>query len=123
MFNRPEEMIMAILALLWLGFQYWLAAWATGATVFYTFMITGLVALWTLAAFFFWKKDLIYRYFPIFLGLLVACWTPWLNYLAAGAAVWYTGWMFKATLVIMPIVVGYAWLSKRNHQRRMRGEI
>lgn len=67
-----------------------------------------------------------------FLGCLVACWWPMLDWLAvkdiivpnseAAAIVvakpWYAGWIFKSFLALLPVVAGYAfkWKKSRNVQ-------
>lgn len=134
MFKRPEELIMAIFALLWVGLAYFVAGWATAASVKYTWWITGLNLVWVVVAFLLWQADRIRLIYPILLGALVLCWTPWLDWFmvrhvvpAADGSVllparpWYATWTFKLVLTILPIIGGYVWQWRRHRQRQWRG--
>ncbi|MCG7657381.1 hypothetical protein [Wielerella bovis] len=128
MFQKPEEIIMAILAVLWVALNYYAAGIATAASLKYTFLISGCVLLWTIVSFWLWRSERILRLYPVLLGLFIGCWTFWLNYFAQGktaadgSTIWYaTGW-FKLILVIVPIVASYAWLWRRQHQRKLLGK-
>ncbi|MDK4564548.1 hypothetical protein [Kingella kingae] len=136
MFKRPEEVIMAILALLYLVLTYFLAGWATAASVKYTFLILGFNAVWAIAAFLLWQADRIRWLVPLLLGVLVLCWTPWLDWFmlrdvlpAADGSVllpprpWYATWWFKGILALIPVVAGYIWQYKRHHHRKINGLI
>lgn len=116
MFRRPEECLMALLAILWLGAHYWLAALLTSASVFYTFFITGLVALWTIVLFWLWHKDWIYPILPAGVGLWLGCWIPILSFWANGEITWYNNIWFKVLVVSVPIVLGY--LKRYQHQHK-----
>lgn len=135
MFSKPEELIMAILGALWTVVTYFLAAYVTSANVKYVVLITGLTAIWSVVSFFLWKFDRWLFLWPILLGLLVACWTPWLDWFALrGVATvsneallvvqkpWYAGWTFKGILIVIPIILGYLLKIRAHRQRRLNGQ-
>ena len=136
MFRQPEEWLMAVLAVIWVGIHYFLAGWATAASAKYTLMITFFHALLALLAFLLWQRDKVQHILPLLLGLWVLCWTPWLDWFmlrdivpAADGSVllpprpWYALWWFKLLLVLVPVVGGYAWQWKRARKRKMHGLI
>ncbi|MDK4684737.1 hypothetical protein QDY72_06030 [Kingella negevensis] len=97
MFNKPEEILMAILAAIWMGANYYLAALATSAMPKYTFMITIAVVVWT-------------------------CLTFWLDWFTQGVnpAPWYATWWFKLILVALPIVGFYGKEWANRHKRQLK---
>lgn len=120
MFNKPEELIMAILFVLWVGLNYMAAAYATGASVKYVLLITGFTTLWSLVSFLLWQAGRVNGLYPILVGAWVACWWPWLDWFAVRGVVptgdilvvvkpWYASWWFKLMLTALPIVGGYAY--------------
>ena len=135
MFDRPEELIVAVLAAVWLAITYFLAAWATLSSFKYTLMITFFTALWLLVFFQLWRKEEAFLFYPILLGLLVACWCPWLDWYMLHSVApdanstsvivlnkpWYARWTFKLLLIVLPILAGYAWEHRRRRQRKMTG--
>lgn len=119
MFNKPEELIMAILFAIWVGLTYVLAAY-TGVGVSTIFWVTGCTAVWAFAIFLLWKKGkLTAATYPLVLGALVACWWCWLDgWAIRGGAVetalpWYTSWWLKLLLSTIPVVLGYSYEWKK----------
>ncbi|CNP51870.1 Uncharacterised protein [Neisseria gonorrhoeae] len=55
MFKRPEEIIVLILAVLWIAGTYFLAA-LFGADAYTVLKITALTLLWSAASFLLWQK-------------------------------------------------------------------
>lgn len=135
MFSKPEELIMAVLGALWVVATYFLSSYATAGSTKYVLLITALTALWAVISFLFWKFDRWMFLWPLLLGLLAACWTPWLDWFAlrdvlaaSGDALlvvqkpWYAGWIFKGMLICVPMVLGYVYQFRRQHQRRLAGK-
>lgn len=135
MFKRPEEIIVLVLAVLWVVLTYFLAAFC-GADAYTVMLITGLTLIWTAVCFRFWQKGWERKIWPVFLGSLVVCWWPMLDWLAvkdiivpnseAAAIVvakpWYADWIFKSFLALLPVVAGYAFKWKRSrHVRNLAG--
>lgn len=128
MFKRPEELIMAVLAVLWVVFTYFAADYF-GAPAETSLLITTLTAIWALVFFLLWQKNRTAWLWPLFLGLLVACWWPFLDWFAikdiviTGAQAdtiliakpWYASWVFKAIIAVLPVIGGYAvkWKIRR----------
>ena len=81
MFKRPEEIIVLVLAVLWVVLTYFLAAFC-GADAYTVMLITGLTLIWAAVCFRFWQKGWERTIWPVFLGCLVACWWPMLDWLA-----------------------------------------
>lgn len=135
MFDRPEEILMAVLAALWVVVTYVLAS-LLGASAKYIWLITGLTGVWSLVAFLLWQGNRTHLLWPILLGLLTACWWPYLDWLvlrdiapaaadASGVLVlqkpWYASWTFKLILSVLPILAGYAWKFHASRQRKLKG--
>lgn len=136
MFDRPEEILMAVLAALWIVVTYVLVSFF-GASAKYIWMITGLTAVWSLVSFLLWQGNRTHLLWPVLLGLLVACWWPYLDWLvvrgvAPAAAAgntdiivlqkpWYASWPFKLILAALPVIGGYAWKIHATRQRRLKG--
>ncbi|MCD0217583.1 hypothetical protein LN386_26860, partial [Enterobacter hormaechei subsp. steigerwaltii] len=63
MFKRPEEIIVLILAVLWIAGTYFLAA-LFGADAYTVLKITALTLLWSAASFLLWQKNLSRHIWP-----------------------------------------------------------
>lgn len=135
MFDRPEEILMAVLAALWVVATYVLASFF-GASFKYIWLITGLTGIWALVSFLLWQADRAHLLWPILLGLLVACWWPYLDWIAirnigpsaadvGGMIVlqkpWFASWTFKLILSALPIIGGYCWKFHALRQRKLKG--
>lgn len=70
MFKRPEEIIVLILAVLWIAGTYFLAA-LFGADAYTVLKITALTLLWSAASFLLWQKNLSRHIWPLLLGCLL----------------------------------------------------
>ncbi len=126
MFSKPEEVIMACLAALWVVLTY-VAVRFTGhwGTVL---AVTGFTALWATVVFLLWQAGKIEKLYPLALGGLVACWWSVLDWFAlrgvtvpAGDVLvmqkpWYASWWLKLTLSAIPVVLGYVRMW-RNSQK------
>lgn len=131
MFKRPEEILVLILAICWLVCTYFLAAYL-GADAYTVLTITGLTLLWAAASFKLWQRNLSRHIWPLFLGFLVACWWPYLDWLAVKdiavsdsgsqavliAKPWYASWTFKIILALIPTAAAYAFKWKQSKKRR-----
>lgn len=113
MFNKPEELIMAILFAIWVGLTYVLAAY-TGVGISTILWVTGSTAVWAVAVFWLWRVGKLNAMtYPLGLGAWVACWWCWFNGWAMrggadpAALPWYTAWWFKLLLSAVPTVLGY----------------
>ena len=125
MFKRPEEFIMAILAALWVVLTYFLADYL-GAPTHTTLLITALSLIWAIVFFIVWQRNASRLIWPLFLGLLVACWWPFLDWYAVSdilvpgastdtiviAKPWYATWTFKLIIAAIPVLLGYAVKGK-----------
>ena len=69
MFKRPEELIMAALAALWVVFTYFLASYF-GAPTQTALLITAFTLIWAALFFILWQRNLTSMIWPVFLGLL-----------------------------------------------------
>lgn len=130
MFNKPEELIMAILFAIWVGLTYCAAAYATGASAKYVLLITGFTALWSVASFLLWQAGRVSGLYPVLVGAWVACWWPWLDWFALRGVVatgsdvlvvvkpWYASWWFKLTLSALPIIGGYVYQWRKSQKPR-----
>lgn len=132
MFKRPEELIVLILALLWVALTYFTAAYFI-ADNYTVLLITSLTFVWAVVCFVIWQRNLSRMVWPLFLGALVACWWPLLDWLAvkdillAGAQndailvakPWYAGWTFKLILAAVPVLAAYFVKWKRAKQRKL----
>ena len=136
MFKRPEEILLILVGIAFLAITYFLAGWATAASLKYTLMITGGTLLWLAAFFWLWTHEKAFLFYPVLLGLFVACWCPWLDWFAlrhtAAADTtsmivlnkpWYATWTFKAVLIALPIIGGYAWEWQRRRKRKLAGKV
>lgn len=130
MLNKPEEFIMAILFVIWVGLTYYAAAYATGASVKYVLLITIWTALWSVVSFLLWRAGKVGVLYPVLAGALVACWTPWLDWFAVRGVVgndmlvinkpWYASWFFKMLLVLVPTVGGYIYQWRKAQKPNFR---
>ncbi|STZ76423.1 hypothetical protein [Bergeriella denitrificans] len=128
MFKRPEELIVLVLALLWVALTYFGAA-SLGADAATVFLITGLTLAWAAVCFLLWQRNLSRLIWPFFLGALAACWWPLADWYAvkdlpAAAAAqaempWYAGWTFKGIWAALPVLLGYTFLWKRTRRRKL----
>ena len=57
MFKRPEEILLILVGIAFLAITYFLAGWATAASLKYTLMITGGTLLWLAAFFWLWTHE------------------------------------------------------------------
>lgn len=131
MFKRPEEIIVLVLAALWVALTYFTATYI-GTNVYTIFLITGLTLAWAVICFILWQRNLSGAIWPFFLGCLVACWWPILDWFAIKdfivpgaesqtlviAKPWYAGWTFKIILATIPVILGYVFKWKRARQRQ-----
>lgn len=128
MFQKPEELIMAVLGTLWVIATYYLSAYATDASFKYVMMITSFTMVWTIMAFFLWKTNHYQYLWPILLGLLSACWWPWLDWFAISSIPndvevliiqkpWYASWRFKLVLSVSIIIMGYLFMWRRHRKQ------
>lgn len=134
MFKRPEELIMAALAVLWVVLTFFVASY-WGLPTQTALLITVLTLVWAAVLFLLWQRNLSYHIWPVFLGLLVACWWPFWDWYAVRDIVavggldesivvskpWYATWTFKLILAAVPIAFGY-WLKWRMAQKRRLAE-
>lgn len=120
MFKRPEEIIVLILAVLWIAGTYFLAA-LFGADAYTVLKITALTLLWSATSFLLWQKNLSRHIWPLLLGCLTACWWPYLNQsVAPGSLPWYASWTFKTILALIPVTAGYLFKWKQYRQRKTK---
>ena len=129
MFKRPEELIMAVLAALWVVFTYFLASYF-GAPAQTALLITTLTLIWAALFFGLWQRGHTGAIWPIFLGLLVACWWPFIDWYAISGFVtpesvnetivlnrpWYDTWTAKIIWALIPTVLGYVYKWKRSRR-------
>ena len=129
--KRPEEVIMAVIAALWVVLTYSCARYL-GAPVHTVLLISALTLIVLVPAFLLWQRNRVAWLWPLFLGLLVACWWPFLDWWAVKDLVlpggdtivlqrpWYASWTFKLVLAVLPVLGGYAWMWQ---QRRRQAPI
>lgn len=136
MFKRPEEIIVFILALLWVGLSYYLAAFL-GADAYTVIKITVFTLIWAAVCFRLWQRNLSSNIWPLMLGFLTACWWPYLDWLAVKDIIapdtqnqtivitrpWYAGWLFKSLTALVPVCAGYAFKWRQNRKRKLSGQI
>lgn len=129
MFKRPEELIVAILAILWVVLTYFSANYF-GAPTQTSLLITALTLIWAAVCFVLWQRNLSRYIWPCFLGLLVACWWPFLDWFAISGLVpaqsvsetiivakpWYATWAFKIIIALVPAAIGYFIKWKRSRK-------
>ena len=131
MFKRSEEVIVLVLALLWVVLT-WFAAAYTGADSYTVIEITLFTFVWAAVCFRLWQLEQSRHIWPLFLGFLVACWWPLLDWFAVKdlampdtadktivlAKPWYAGWTFKLVLAFAPVCAGYIFKWKRAAERK-----
>lgn len=133
MFKRPEELIVLVLALLWVALTYFAAASfiADAPTVW---LIAGFTFAWAAVCFVLWQRNFSRLIWPLFLGFLVACWWPLLDWIAVKDLVvseaqsetvllakpWYATWTFKLILAAVPVLAGYFFKWKRAKHRKLQ---
>ena len=135
MFDRPEELIMTVLAAVWVIMTYFAAAYL-GADLKSTLMITGLTLVWAVIAFVLWQAGRAAVLWPVLLGLLLACWWPYLDWMVIRSAIpegtasgdviivkrpWYATWTFKLVLSALPVIGGYLWKWQQSRKRKAAG--
>ncbi|MDO5687142.1 MAG: hypothetical protein Q4G42_07155 [Neisseria sp.] len=130
MFRRPEELILAVVAILWVVLTYFLGSWL-GADIATIVKITLATLLWVVLLFILWQQDKIRWIWPLFFGLLIACWWPYLDWIAKRglvdnaaaadtiilAAPWYATWTFKLLTAALPVLLGYLWLLAQRRKQ------
>lgn len=132
MMKKPEEFIVAVLGALWVVLT-WVVAAYFGIPAQTALLITVLTLLWTIVVYLLWARALLGWVWPIFLGLLVACWWPALDWLAirdvltpdaqTGTIIlnkpWYATWTFKFILALVPVALGYgaAFMAVRKRKQ------
>ena len=119
MFKRPEEIIVLVLALLFVALTYFVAAFL-GADAYTVLLITGLTLVWAAVCFYLWQRNLSGRVWPLFAAALVACWWPMLDWWAGSEGAWYAGWTVKILLAAAPAALLYAWKYKRAQKAALR---
>lgn len=125
MLNKPEEFIMAVLAIVWIVITFFITRYIN-LTYQAGLMVTGLTLLWALCFFLLWRRDWTRFVWPLFLGLFVACWLPALHDYSWQVspdnvliAPWYVSKYFQIILVSLPIVLGYLYLwHAKNEAKR-----
>ncbi|WP_373796716.1 hypothetical protein [Neisseria dentiae] len=131
MFKRPEELIVAVLAALWVVLTYLIANYF-GAPAQTKLLISALTLICAAVCFVLWQRNLSRAVWPFFPGLLVACWWPYLDWVAvrdilvpgaeSSAIViskpWYASWTFKIIIAIVPVVLGYAVKWKLHNKQK-----
>lgn len=132
--KKPEEIIMAVLAALWVVLTYFILNYIhTDLVTMLT--ITGCTLLWCIVAFVFWQKNLMTWVWPVFVGLLIACWWPifdWLYFHLNGIdtarinevmmveKTWYATWTFKLIIAIVPTLIAYVVAWKFAQKRKQK---
>lgn len=131
--KKPEEIIMAVLAALWVIFTYFILSYNDVRTET-TLTITGLTLLWAVVAFVFWQKNLMAWLWPIFVGLLIACWWPFWDWYAVKDVIdqsrigetllltkpRYATWEFKFAIAIIPTLLAYVGAWKLAQKRKQK---
>jgi hypothetical protein len=131
--KKPEEIIMAVLAALWVILTYFVLTYI-GAHLETSLTITGLTLLWCVVAFVFWQKNLMAWLWPVFIGLLIACWWPFWDWFAIKDVVdtsrigdtllmtkpWYATWAFKFAIAIVPTLIAYVAAWKLAQKRKQK---
>ena len=120
MFKRPEEIIVLILALLWVVLSYYIAAILI-SDAYTILLITVLTFVWAAICFLLWQRNLSRHIWPLFLGSLVACWWPYFTWLASDVpeGTWYSGWTFKSIIALIPVVAAYLFKWKRSRKNKI----
>lgn len=129
MFKKPEEIILAILAVAWIVLTYFINHWL-GVNSGITIQIMLYNMAWVVIIYIVWKKDKIYSTWPIFIGFLMAAWTPILTWyaqknagytsnidLVCGPMPWFATWYFKFGLVISANIIAYIILLLQHRKK------
>lgn len=134
MFKRPEELILATLTALWVVLTYLIANYF-GAPMQTKLLISALTLICSVVCFVLWQRNLSRNIWPFFLGLLTACWWPYLDWVAvrdilvSGGTIsadtiviakpWYATWTFKWIIALAPVLLGYAvkWKLRNGRQK------
>ncbi|WP_245636583.1 hypothetical protein [Eikenella longinqua] len=133
MLKRPEEVMVAVLAAVFVVLTYAAASYfgALGQTAL---LVAALTLIVLLPAFLLWQRNRAAWLWPCLLGLLAACWWPYFDArgaqslpvgllqqdaaAAAEALPWYAGWTFKLLLAALPVAVGYGWMLYRRYGKK-----
>ncbi|MCS4533343.1 hypothetical protein [Neisseria montereyensis] len=135
MFKRPEEFIVAILAALWVVLTYLITDYF-GAPTQTKLLISALTLICAAVCFILWQRHLSRAIWPFFFGLLVACWWPYLDWVAVRdilvsdgnvsntiviAKPWYATWTFKWIIAVIPVILGYAikWKLHNKYKKQI----
>lgn len=129
MLRKPEELILAALGLIWVASTFFLCR-RLGMDFVYCLQIAGATLLWVIVLFVLWQRGKTRLIWPLFCGLLVACWWPVLDWIAlpqltpvTGSDLiilqrpWYASWTFKILLALAAVSAGYAWLFVRRGKK------
>ena len=128
--NVLKKSLSLSLPLFWVVLTYFIAAFL-GADTYTIFLITGLTLVWAGVCFRLWQINLSRNIWPLFLGSLVMCWWPYLDWYAikdivvpasGGEAIivtkpWYASWTFKFILSMIPVALGYSFKWKQAKKR------
>lgn len=121
MFQRPEEFIMAILAILWVILSYIVSSYLD-APAYVSLLIGALNLIWATVFFIFWQRSYAISWvYPIFISLNVACWLPLLDWIAQQHAQtslpptlpWFGSTTFQIIIVLLPMMILYGLKLKR----------
>ena len=128
MLNKPEELIMALLAALGVVLTFIFCRYLNMPTDT-GLLTTTLTLLWAVIFFLLWQRGLTRHIWPIFLGLWVVCWWRAIYWSATQIILngdnnahteisWYGSWPALITYALIPVVIGYLikWQSHKNHQ-------
>ncbi|QRN41691.1 MAG: hypothetical protein GKC53_06230 [Neisseriaceae bacterium] len=130
MFKKPEEIIIAILGIVWIILCYFINRWLVVSNDI-TVQIILYNIVWVITTFLVWKNEKIYLTWPIFLGLFVTAWTPLLTWYAQKSAgydiqtanlmciqmPWFATWYVKFGLVLAVMFIGYIILLIKNRKK------
>lgn len=130
MFRTPEDLIIAVIGILWVIATYFIGYYL-GADASTRWSITLFTFAWFVLSFYLWRHNLITFVWPIFLGMLIACWTPYLDWIAIRDYVamnpgkdviiltrpWYASLPFKLVLCSLPVLIAYLSMWKRSRIR------
>ena len=124
MFKRPEELIMAVLAVLWVAVSYFAASYVSPPRDT-ALLVAALTLIWSAVFFMLWQRGLTRLVWPLFWGLLTLCWWPLWDWYADGKVAvgghWTASpllWGVKAVLFLLPAAAGYVFMFKKRCRLR-----